>query len=190
MTDLQISIQQFFDLNSTEDIQTISSYFKSESLKKDDFLQKANRTISKLYFIRSGYIRIYLETDKKEVTQWISGPGYFLTDLSCFYFNEPTKWNMQALTDCELYAIGKDSYITLQAKIPLWTEIEKRFILKCFGIIENRVFSHLALSAEKRYDIFFEHNKELFNQVPLQYIASMLGMTPETLSRIRNKSLK
>jgi len=97
---------------------------------------------------------------------------------------------MQALTDCELYAIGKDSYFALHDQIPLWTEIEKRFILKCFTIIENRVFSHLALSAEERYEIFFQQNKELFNQVPLQYIASMLGMTPETLSRIRNKSLK
>lgn len=190
MTDLQVSIQQFFDLSKQEDIQTISSYFKPEKLEKDTYLQHANRSIQKLYFVKSGFIRVFLETEKKEVTQWISGPGYFLTDLSSFYFNEPTKWNMQALTNCELYAIGKDSYFALHAQIPLWGEIEKRFILKCFAIIENRVFSHLALSAEERYEMFFEHNKELFNQVPLQYIASMLGMTPETLSRIRNKSLK
>jgi CRP-like cAMP-binding protein len=57
-------------------------------------------------------------------------------------------------------------------------------------MLEDRIFSHLSMSAEDRYQFFFQHNKELFNQVPLQYIASMLGMTPETFSRIRKKSLK
>jgi len=65
MTDLQVSIQQFFDLTKQEDIQTISSYFKPEKLEKDSYLQHANRSIQKLYFIRSGYIRIFLETEKK-----------------------------------------------------------------------------------------------------------------------------
>ncbi len=57
----------------------------------------------------------------------------------------------------------------------------------CFIQLEDRIFSHLSLNAEERYHQFFENNKELFNQVPLQYLASMLGMSPETFSRIRNK---
>jgi CRP-like cAMP-binding protein len=56
--------------------------------------------------------------------------------------------------------------------------------------LEDRVFGHLSLSAEERYLQFFNQNKELFNQVPLQYIASMLGMTPETFSRIRKSLIK
>ncbi|VTP89760.1 hypothetical protein [Sphingobacterium daejeonense] len=54
-------------------------------------------------------------------------------------------------------------------------------------VLEQRVFDFIALSAEERYLKYFENNKFLFNQVPLQYIASVLGMSPETLSRIRNK---
>ncbi|WP_229362913.1 hypothetical protein [Flectobacillus sp. BAB-3569] len=54
-------------------------------------------------------------------------------------------------------------------------------------MIENRVFSHLSMTAEERYDAYFEQNKELFNQVPLQYIASVLGMSAETFSRIRKR---
>lgn len=73
--------------------------------------------------------------------------------------------------------------------VPSWHELEKLFIAKCFTILENRIFSHLSMTAEERYNNFSEHNKELFNQVPLQYIASMLGMTPETFSRIRKKQL-
>jgi CRP-like cAMP-binding protein len=52
---------------------------------------------------------------------------------------------------------------------------------------EDRVFSHLSMTAEERYDLYFEQHKELFNQVPLQYIASVLGMTAETFSRIRKR---
>jgi CRP-like cAMP-binding protein len=71
--------------------------------------------------------------------------------------------------------------------IPKWNELEKLFIINCFSTLEDRIFSHLAMSAEERYQFFFANNKELFNQVPLQYIASMLGMTPETFSRIRKR---
>jgi CRP-like cAMP-binding protein len=53
--------------------------------------------------------------------------------------------------------------------------------------MESRVFDLISLTAEDRYKSLFEQNRELFNQVPLQYIASMLGMTPETFSRIRKK---
>lgn len=67
--------------------------------------------------------------------------------------------------------------------------MEKQFIAGCFVQLEDRVFSHLSLSAEERYDKLFENNKEIFNQVPLQYLASMLGMSPETFSRIRNKKI-
>jgi hypothetical protein len=57
-------------------------------------------------------------------------------------------------------------------------------------MIENRVFSHLSMTAEERYDAYFEQNKELFNQVPLQYIASVLGMSAETLVESENANLK
>jgi hypothetical protein len=73
--------------------------------------------------------------------------------------------------------------------VPLWYELEKMFLIRCFTFIEERIMSHLSMTAEERYHFFFENNKELFNQVPLHYIASMLGMTPETFSRIRKKPL-
>ena len=73
--------------------------------------------------------------------------------------------------------------------MPSWPMLEKQFIAKCFLVLEDRVFSFLSLSSEERYTLLFESRKELFNQVPLNYIASMLGMTPETLSRIRKKQV-
>jgi len=57
-------------------------------------------------------------------------------------------------------------------------------------MLEDRVFSHLSMTAEERYNLYFNQNKELFNQVPLQHIASVLGMTAETFSRIRKRQSK
>ncbi|WP_052315400.1 hypothetical protein [Emticicia oligotrophica] len=70
------------------------------------------------------------------------------------------------------------------------TELEKLFIVQCFMVLKERILKHLSLSAEEHYEQLFAFKKELFNQVPLQYLASMLGMTPENFSRIRKKVLK
>ena len=96
---------------------------------------------------------------------------------------------IQALADTELYSITKEDYKLIGDLVPRWHELEKLFIVRCFIILEERIFSHLSMTAEERYHFFYQHNRELFNQVPLQYIASMLGMTPETFSRIRKKPL-
>jgi CRP-like cAMP-binding protein len=73
--------------------------------------------------------------------------------------------------------------------VPKWNDFEKLFVSKCFVMLENRVFDFISLTAEERYKKLFDTNRELFNQVPLQYLASMLGMTPETFSRIRRKMI-
>src|SRR5690606_9106922 len=114
---------------------------------------------------------------------------YFVTDLSSLLFAAPARWNIEALTDAELFTISGTQYKSIGNLVPNWHELEKLFIAKCFTFLEDRVFTHLSITAEERYTYFFKYNKELFNQVPLQYIASMLGMTPETFSRIRNKQL-
>nr|WP_305051405.1 hypothetical protein [Elizabethkingia bruuniana] len=93
------------------------------------------------------------------------------------------------MTDVEIYTIRKNEYEKIKTIIPRWPELERLFIVRCFTTLEDRIFSHLSMTAEERYHFFFENNKELFNQVPLQYIASMLGMRPETFSRIRKKQL-
>ncbi|TWF39938.1 hypothetical protein FHW36_105379 [Chitinophaga polysaccharea] len=135
-------------------------------------------------------MRIYTSTADKEVTQWISSPGYFITDLAGIIFNKPSRWNIVALADCECYTIHRDDYNNIGNIIPQWHYLEKLFIAKCFNSLEDRVFTLLSMSAEDRYKQLLQSNRELFNQVPLQYLASMLGMTPETLSRLRKKVLE
>jgi len=188
MTELKQYISSYFGIHS-DDMEKIISLFKQTSLKKGDFFTKTGSACDKLSFIQSGLLRVYVITPDKEVTQWISTQGYFVTDLSSMIFNTPSRWTIQALSDTELYTITKNDYNRIGELIPQWYKLEKLFIARCFTIMEDRIFSHLSMTAEERYHFFFSQNKELFNQVPLQYIASMLGMTPETFSRIRKKSI-
>jgi CRP-like cAMP-binding protein len=187
MTELEKYIQTYFGVNK-DDLNKISSFFKPLPLKKGDFFLKTGRHSDRLGFVQTGIIREFVFVDDKEVTKWISTKGYFVVDLSSFVFQQTARWNIQALTDCELYVIDSKDYLKIGQVIPRWTELEKLFITKCFTVLEDRILQHLSMSAEERYNQLFDFNKELFNQVPLQYLASMLGMTPETLSRLRKKA--
>ncbi len=189
MSELEQYIRSYFGVEP-DDLQHIAGLFKPETLEKGEFYLKSGNYCEKLSFIQNGLMRIYVQTEDREVTQWISSKGYFITDLSGFVFRTPARWNIRALTDTTLFTIEKNDYNALGKDIPKWHELEKLFIAKCFTILEDRIFSHLSMSAEERYRFFFENNKALFNQVPLQYIASMLGMTPETFSRIRKKHIQ
>lgn len=187
-SELSHYIQATFGLTPQE-LNAIDGFFKPMALKKHDFFLKTGQYAQQLGFLQAGLVREFIEFEDKEVTKWVSGKGYFIVDLSSFLFEKPARWNLQALTDCELVVINKADYARIGQVIPKWPTLEKLFLARCFSILEDRVVSHLSLSAEERYDQFFQFAPDLFNQVPLQYLASLLGMTPETFSRIRKKQL-
>jgi CRP/FNR family transcriptional regulator, anaerobic regulatory protein len=189
MTELEQYIKSYFGVVDADELKTIVELFTLTTIKKGDFLLKAGKRCDNLSFVQSGLLRMFVSTHEKEITQWISTKGYFSTDLSGFVFETPSRLSIQALVDTEIFSITKDNYKKIGELIPKWLELEKLFIIRCFTMLEERIFSHLSMTAEERYDYFFENNRELFNQVPLQYIVSMLGMTPETFSRIRKKQL-
>lgn len=183
---LSIFLRQDYNLPA-DAIQSIQSRFSARVLKKEDYFVREGKSCREMAFVESGTLRVYLQTDEKEVTQWISTPGYFITELSSFFFDTPARWNIQALTDCRMHSIHRDDHRELCETVPAWNHLDKLFIAKCFTMLEDRIFSHLHESAEERFQRLMNTQPTLFNQVPLQYIASMLGMTPETLSRLRKQ---
>ncbi|AWV98530.1 Crp/Fnr family transcriptional regulator [Arcticibacterium luteifluviistationis] len=186
---LEEYIKSYFGVVKADQLKEISALFKPLFIKKGDYFLRAGRQSDKLGFVQSGLLRVFVETEEKEITQWISSKGQFATDLSSLVFETPSRWNIQALVDTECYAISRDAYNRIGTLIPEWHHLEKLFIVRCFTLMEDRIFGHLSMTAEERYNAFFEQNRELFHQVPLQHIASLLGMTPETFSRIRRKQL-
>ena len=189
MSELKKHITQTFGFTESE-FRHVKDFFKPKVILEGDFFLKEGQYVRQMGFVEKGILREFLYVNGKEVTKWFSTSGYFAVDLSGFLFDQKAKVNYQATTDVELLAISKENYNKISTRVPRWNKLEKMFLAKCFTILENRVVSHLALNAEERYNQLFAFNPTLFNQVPLNQIASMLGMTAETLSRIRKKQTK
>lgn len=188
MHDLQKYLNTYFGI-SDEKMDRVATLFIKSEMDKGKYFVKAQQYCDRLSFVQNGFFRVYANAGNKEITQWIASEGFFVTDLKSFIFEQRARWNIQDIIDCKIYSLHKKDYSKLTNVLPDWPEIEKRFIANCFVALEDRIFSHLSLNAEERYDQLFMHNSELFNEVPAQYLASMLGMSAETFSRIRNKKL-
>ncbi len=165
----------------------VAEYYKPELFKKNDFLVKKGQYCIKMCLIEEGYFRFFSFSDKKVITHWIFGKGQSVTDVSSYFLQTPAKWDIQALTDTKVYTLTFSDYQKLRKSVTGWDNYEKLFLIKLMSALENRVYALLSMSAEERYQYLYESDSEMFNELPLNYLASMLGMSPETLSRIRKK---
>lgn len=188
MTELKELVHQYFGIHP-QFLEKIIPLFEAENFSRNAYFCQAGQPCRKLSFIQSGHWRIFNYKQDKEVTQYIASPGEFITDLSGLIFHGPARFNIQALTETHIFTIREKNYQKIGTLVPEWKELEKLFIAKCFVTLENRINDFIALPAEERYKSLIAQKPELFNHAPLQYIASMLGMTPETLSRLRKKSI-
>jgi CRP-like cAMP-binding protein len=167
----------------------IDDSFEYKKLEKNDFLIKEGRICSEMAFIHSGYLRMFNSIDGKEITLWIGSPDSFITSLSSFVFQVPSQWNIQSIGSSQISIITKERHLSLCREVSEWLEFDNLLLARSFTLLEKRMFGHLYQTAEERFDNLFTQNPEIFNHVPLQNIASWLGITPETLSRIRKSKL-
>lgn len=164
---------------------TILSVFEPLEIPKGQFFLKAGTTCRKMAFIESGYMRMYDIVDGKEITSWIGSENKFITSLSSFIFETTNNWNIQAITDCKLYVINRENHFKLNKTEAKWLEFDNLLLANSFALLEKKMFAQLHTTAKQRFDSLLNEEPELFKNVPLQYIASMIGITPESLSRLR-----
>src|SRR5690606_9371792 len=153
--------QEYFGQLNGQEQELFHSYFKEEKLQKSGFFTKPGKVCDKFSFVKSGILRMYVLTDGKEITQWISAENSMVTDVAGFFFDQPNRWNIQAFTDTELLTITKTDYLRLCEELPTWNVIEKRFILKYFIMMVDRIISHLAMSAMVSDDLYLRHKYEI-----------------------------
>lgn len=140
-----------------------------------------------LYFIVKGVVRGYIMEEGKEITTWINEEREIIGTIRNLGLSRPSDEMVQAIENCDLVAIPYDIIERLYREFPE-TNIVGRIILEeSYREAEERAYISRIPSAEKKYKRLIETRPNLTNRVPLKHIASYLGMTLETLSRIRNR---
>ncbi|MEQ8417550.1 MAG: Crp/Fnr family transcriptional regulator [Imperialibacter sp.] len=184
---LEAVIAQQIQINVT-DLAMIKEKFVQVDARKGQVLVEAGQKCTEMYFIRSGYLRVFSLANGVETTLWIGNSGSFMTAISSFIFETSNRWTIQAITECQLEVLGRKDHFELLQRCPKWMEFDIVLLSRSFAMLEERMFAHLHSTARERLDLLMQNNPRLFLDVPLQYIASLLGVTPETISRLRKNS--
>jgi CRP-like cAMP-binding protein len=168
-------------------LQKIGYRFQPKTLEAGEKLVKPGQVCKIMAFIQDGTLRMYNYADGNEITLWIGSKNHFITDLRSFTHNKAARWYIEAVEPSTLLTITQEDHKHLINNYHEWIEFDNKLLTNAYTIIEERMFSHLYMSADERFKKLFEEEPELFNKVPLKQIASMLAMAPETLSRLRAK---
>lgn len=157
-------------------------------IDKNEFLLKENRISEKSYFLESGFVRSYtFNSNGQEVTTNIFSAPCMVNDFLSFFKQQPTSENIQTVTACELWQI---SYLDVQENfhnISEFREFGKLLLVINYSLLNDRMIGMIKDTAEIRYLKLMEEHPGIFQNVPLKIIASYLGITDTSLSRIRKE---
>ena len=158
------------------------------SVKRGKLLLKSGEICNNMYFIKKGVLRGFIKEGQKDITTWITVENEIVAAISSYIFQVPTVENIQAIEDCELFSISFADLENLYKKYPSFNIMGRKIAEIYYTYAENRAFITRLRNAENKYRIFLQLYSHLSNRVSLKYIASFLGMTIETLSRVRKKT--
>jgi CRP-like cAMP-binding protein len=162
--------------------------FNLIELKKGDFLLKENKVSKETYFLETGFIRSFtFDNNGEEVTTNIFSAPCFVNDFLSFFKQQPTKENIQALTNCKLWKMSYEVVQTNFHSHPEFREFGRLMLVTNYSILHNRMLGMIKDSAENRYLSLINLHADIFKNVPLKIIASYLGITDSSLSRIRKE---
>jgi CRP-like cAMP-binding protein len=148
---------------------------------------KAGEICDHIYFIKKGAVRGFIRDGAKDITTWITAENEIVSSISSLDMKEPAQENMQAIENCELLALTYSDFQDLYIKFPEFNILARKLLQKYYQDAERRAFIARVTKAEKKYRLFLIRYGHLANRIPLKYIASFLGITLETLSRVRKK---
>ncbi|HTL07938.1 MAG TPA: Crp/Fnr family transcriptional regulator [Chitinophagaceae bacterium] len=185
MTTLISFIQSQVNIPEAE-LQTICAHFYTLTIPKDRLLIKRGQLVNAYYFIVSGGLRIYLDKDGTEITAWLAFQHDFFTELRSVKTGMPTVFNIQAIEECELLCISKQDMELLYQRFPAWQQFGRKVWEDAFLKVVNGILAYQTMTAQERYLAMMQQS-DLLQKVPLKQLASYLGVTQTSLSRLRKK---
>lgn len=187
------NISRFITLDADEE-KYFTSLLKIKRLKKKQYLLQEGDVSRYEYFVNKGCLRTYSIDEKGQehiiqfaIEDWWTG------DMYSFLTQTPARYTIDALEDAELFCLDKPSLEELYIKVPKFEKFFRHLLQNAFIAVQRRIIESMSLTADERYCRFIENYPLMEQRLPLKQIASYLGITPESLSRIRgtyNKSKK
>ncbi len=155
-------------------------------LPKKGFLLKEGRICKNIYFINKGLARCFYIKEDKEVSSWFMKEGDLIISVESYFKQQPSYENIQAIEECELFSLSYEELHVIYHNFPEFNFIARVLTEKYYTLSEQRLFSLRMQRASERYALLMNHFPEIIQRVPSTFIASYLGITLETLSRIKH----
>ena len=156
------------------------------SIKKSQVMVTEGQSADKLYFIVQGCVRVFYFKDGKDITDWFAFENDFVSSINSFFLSIPSPHTIQALETTTYLEITREQVFMLTEKHHCFETLARKAITQIMLQLQNRIVSLQFETAQQKYDNLLTIRKDIIQRVPLVNIASYLGITIETLSRIRN----
>lgn len=186
-------IKFFSNSNIVSDVKAaeIASHFVKKAISKNELQLREGQICNQYLFLETGCMRAYaFDTEGNDVTTNFYSDNNVVFEVSSFFNRSISKENIQALTDCIGWSITYEQLNMLFHSIYEFREFGRSILVKGYASLKTRMLSMITETAEVRYAALIKNNPEIFHYAPLKHIASYLGITDTSLSRIKKEFSK
>lgn len=174
-----------------KEIAFVEEVFKERRVKRRQFILQEGDISKYNTFIIEGCFRTYLvDSNGKEHNLQFAIENWWIGDIGSFFTDQPSKLNIEAIENSVILQIKKEDQLKMFVEYPKFNQIFRVLSENAMVALQRRVLQNISSSAEERYLDFVERYPQFFNRISNVQIASYLGVSPEFLSKIRNKIAK
>lgn len=176
---------------TNQDFEFIESVSSFKKLRKRQYLLQEGDVCRFNAFVCSGFLRYYYVDEKgQEHIMQFAPENYWTGDRESMDSGLPSKYNVDAIEDSEVLLLKKEDFELIRKTVPAFNDFVNKMLQKNVLVLQERIHVSLSLSAEEKYSNFISKYPSISNRVPLHMVASYLGVSAETLSRVRSQSVK
>lgn len=184
-----IKILKQISFLSQESIHQLIGICSKQKFLKNEYILEKNNVCNDIYFISKGLLREYYFKEDREISEWFAFENTFCFSITSYFTNSPSNLIIQSLEDSEIIFIPREGLNSLRMSNFEIADFTYKLISLSLIKSQERMASLQFETALTRYENLLNQHKEFLQRVPLQYIASYLGVSAETLSRIRAQSI-
>lgn len=171
---------------SSEAEEYIFSISKVKTISKGELLIRQGQRVKKTYFVTDGCLRSYgIDKNDKEHTLQFAIKGWWISDFIAVYTNEPATLNVEAINNSNVIAFNTKDLDEIHSLFPEFEPFQRKNLERHVVSLHKRILNQLQLTAHERYNVFLKQYPDIEQYTPNYHIASYLGITQESLSRIR-----